>query len=167
MAALPGCRRAASRWLPGVLSAVLVAAAALVATASLGAEQPLPFEGTWVRADRICSPTAPNARTYTAHELTLTGGHCLLRKVAFGSGEWELFEECHRPERPSALTERIRMLGQDAMLIKRQVVRLKIARGRRFTRCTIAAPKPAADKPAVPSHAAPAPPAAPPPAPKP
>ena len=149
--------RTGFRRLARVLSAGLLAGAALFATESLGAEQPFPFEGTWVKADRICSPTAPNTRTYTAHELTSARGRCILRKVAFASGEWELFEECRRPERPGTLTERIRMLGQDAILIKRQVVRLKIARGRRYIRCTIAAPKPPVDRPAATARGAPAP----------
>jgi hypothetical protein len=147
----------------GPIAAALLAGAALFATASFAAEQPYPFEGTWVRADRICSPTAPSARTYTAHEVILPGGRCAVRKAAFGSGEWEIFEECRRPERPGAVTERIKMLGQDAVLIKRQVARLKIPRGRRYIRCSIAAPgKAAAEKPAAPSHAAPALQAAPP-----
>ena len=165
MDSLPDVSRAGARCLAGVVTAALLAGTALFATASRAAEQSYPFEGTWVKADRICSPTAPNTRTYTAHELIVSGGHCSLRKVAFGSGEWELFEECHRPERPGTVTERIRMLGQDAILVKWQVVRLKIARGRRYTRCTIAGPKPAPDKPPATARGAPALPVPPPPKP--
>ena len=126
----------------GLARAMLVASAAILgATASSGAEQPYPFEGTWVRADRICSASSPNTRTYTAREVVFPSGHCMLRKVAFGSGEWELFEDCHRPEHQGNIREKIRMLGPDTILVKRQVVRLKIPHGRRFARCSLAAPQ--------------------------
>lgn len=123
--------------------------AAMLSSAASGAEQPLPFEGTWVRADRVCSATAPQTRTYTAHEVTFSNGHCALRKVVFGAGEWELFEDCRRSEHNGSITERIRILGPDAILIVDQVNRLKIPRGRRYARCAIAAApqKPATDKP--------------------
>lgn len=131
---------ACSRRLPGWVGAAVVSAV-LVWAPSLCAEQAYPFEGTWARADRICSATTPNTRTYTAREVTTSSGHCVLRKVAFGSGEWELFEDCRHPEHQGNVTERIRMLGPDAILVKRQVVRLKIPRGLRFARCSLAAPQ--------------------------
>lgn len=159
--------RVITRWLT---RAAALAGALIVSTAGLRAEQPYPFEGTWIRADRICSSNPPSARTYTARELSLPNGHCTLRRVAFGSGEWEVFEECRRGEHQGSLTERIRMLGPDSMMIKQQVVRLKIPRGHRFTRCTMAAPQKLA--PSGPAHSGPAPtghsgPPAPAPAPKP
>lgn len=105
------------------------------------AEAPAPFEGTWVRADRVCLPSAPSARTYTARSLVGPGGRCTIRKVAFGAGEYEIFEDCHRAERSGYVVEKIRMLGPDALVLKFQTSRLKIPRGRRFLRCTVAAPK--------------------------
>lgn len=158
----PALRRsAAGRRSARLLARTLGLTGALLMFATgLRAEQPYPFEGTWVRADRMCSPSAPSARTYTSRDLALPNGHCALRRVAFVSGEWEIFEECRRGERQGSLTEKIRMLGPDSMLVKQQVVRLKIPRGHRFTRCTLAGPqKPAAGPPARsgPAHAVPAP----------
>lgn len=124
---------------------ILAAAVLSCAGAALAAgDQPYPFEGTWVRADRICTAQAPLARTYTTHELVTQSGRCTLRRVAFGSGEFELFEDCRRTERPGDAVERIRMIGPDALVLKHQVNRLKIPRGRRYARCTAAAPKPPA-----------------------
>ncbi len=37
-------------------------------------QPPYPFEGTWVRADRVCSAAAPRTRTYTARDVTSAGG---------------------------------------------------------------------------------------------
>lgn len=130
-------------------TAALALAGALLGWAgTVRAEQSFPFDGTWVRADRVCSANAPSARTYTPRELVLANGRCALRKVAFGSGEWELFEDCRRPEHQGRVTEKIRILGPDMILIKQQVVRLKIPRGRRFARCNLAgAPKPAPTPP--------------------
>ncbi len=112
-----------------------------------------PFEGTWVRADRICSPAAPSLRTYTAREIVSPAGRCMLRRAVFGSGEWELFEDCRRSEHAGNVIEKIRMMGADQMIVKRQVNRLKIPRGRRYSRCMTSAPKPAAPpiRPAMPT----------------
>ena len=109
---------------------------------SAAPEQPYPFEGTWVRTDRMCTAQAPLARTYSSHELSTSAGHCTLRRVVFGSGEYELFEDCRRMDRPGDAVERIRMLSPDLLVLKRQVNRLKIPRGRRYARCSAAAPKP-------------------------
>ncbi len=111
--------------------------------ATARADQALPFEGTWVRADRVCTAAAPSARTYSGRILISPSGRCTLRNIAFGAGEYEISEECHRAERSGNVFEKIRMLGPDAMVLKYQVNRLKIPRGRRFVRCTIAATKPA------------------------
>ena len=77
-------------------------------------------------------------RTYTARELIFRRA-LQSRKVAFGSGEWELFEECRRPRafRQSDRENPHARPGPDDG--EAQVVRLKIPRGRRFTRCTDAA----------------------------
>ena len=143
-----------------VARAFAVACAMAVSVAGLRAETAsYPFEGTWVKSDRICSPASPHVRTYTSKELVMPSGRCALRKVAFGSGEFELFEDCRRAEHPGNVTEKIHMLGPDMMVVKQQERRLKIPRGRRFTRCTVATPQTAPAKPAA--HTAPAPPAAP------
>ena len=105
-----------------------------------GATQPYPFEGTWVRVDRTCSAKATLVRTYTAREVTSVGGHCAIRRVTSGSNEFELLEDCHRGERTATVTETIRMGSPDAMTLRRQVKRLKIARGVRYARCSVAAP---------------------------
>ena len=112
-----------------------------------------PFEGTWVRADRVCSAAAPSLRTYTAREIVSPAGRCVLRKAVFGSGEWELFEDCRRSEHAGNVIEKIRMMGADQMIVKRQVNRLKIPRGRRYSRCTASTPKLAAPpvRPALPT----------------
>lgn len=133
---------------------MLILASVVVATPARA--EGYPFEGTWVRADRVCSATAPSLRTYAPKELTTPAGRCILRKVASGSGEWELFEDCRRTDRSGNQIERIRMLGADAMLIKRQSGRLKIPRGRRYVRCTPSA-KPPAGAPAAGKPAARAP----------
>jgi hypothetical protein len=125
------------------------------------ADAAYPFEGTWVRADRLCTATSPHARTYSHHEVFSPSDRCFYRRVEFGSGEWELDEECRRPDRRRG-TERIRVLGPDAILVRRQVVRLKIPRGRRFMRCSLAAPQNMTPAPKLAS-----PPATPGPAPKP
>ncbi len=126
---------------------VLVALAA--AAPARAAEPGYPFEGTWVRANRICAANAPHARTYTARDVTFASGHCSFRKVVSAGGQFEIFEDCRRADRPAKLTETIRMLSPDLMQMRRQETRLKIPRPLRFTRCTIAAPSPAgAPKPA-------------------
>ena len=122
------------------LSAVSLVALGLSILPALAAEPSYPFEGTWVRANRACTATAPLARTYSAREVTGANTHCSVRKIASGAGQYELFEECRRAERPGSFTETIRMAGPDAMVVRRQVTRLKIARPLRFIRCSIAAP---------------------------
>ncbi|HEX4765484.1 MAG TPA: hypothetical protein VH414_04320 [Lichenihabitans sp.] len=125
----------------------------LLGGSAAAATTPYPFEGTWVRADRICSPAAPSLRTYTAREIISPAGRCMLRKAVFGSGEWELFEDCRRSERSGNVIEKIRMMGADQMIVKRQLNRLKIPRGRRYSRCMTPAPKLAAPpiRPATPT----------------
>ena len=111
------------------------------------AEPSYPFEGTWVRANRVCAPGAPRERTYTAHDVTFPTGRCSYRKVAGSGGQFEVFEDCRRAERPGNYTETIRMLGPDLMVMRRQAARLKITRPLRYARCTTtatAAPPPAA-----------------------
>ncbi len=128
------------------LSALLVLCVAAPARA---ADPSYPFEGTWVRANRVCVANAPLTRTYTARDVTFASGHCSFRKVVSASGQFEIFEDCRRADRPGRLTETIRMLSPDLMQMRRQETRLKIPRPLRFTRCTIAAPAPAgAPKPA-------------------
>lgn len=122
----------------------------LIGSGVVRGAEPYPFEGSWVRADRVCTSAAPSLRTYTARDVTLAGGRCTLRKVTFGSGEWELFEDCRRADHPGTAIEKIRMAGPDTMIVKHQVNRLKIPRGRRFTRCVPPAAKPAAPSPRVP-----------------
>lgn len=126
--------------------ALLLAGAAAVASAApvRAAEPSYPFEGTWVRANRVCAANAPRVRTYTAQDVTFPTGHCTFRKVAKGGGQFEIFEECRRAERPGNYTETIRMLGPDLMQLRRQAARLKIARPLRYARCTVAAPAPGA-----------------------
>ncbi len=125
---------------PAILGLAAAAFALAVAPSALAAEPNYPFEGTWVNATRVCTAAAPIVRTYTAHEVTFRTGRCGFRKVAMGSGQFEIFEECHRAERPGNFTEIIRMLGPDVMQVRRQAARLKIARSQRFVRCSAAAP---------------------------
>ena len=106
------------------------------------AEPNYPFEGTWVRANRVCAANAPRVRTYTAHDVAFATGHCTFRKVAAGGGQFEVFEECRRADHPGNYTETIRILGPDLMQVRRQASRLKITRPLRYARCPIAAPTP-------------------------
>ena len=135
--------------------------AVLAGTVAAAAAEPgYPFEGTWVRANRDCVPNAPRVRTYTARDVAFPTGHCAYRKVAAGAGQFEIFEDCRRSDRPGNYTETIRMLGPDLMQVRRQAARLKIARPLRYARCTIAAPGPAgAPRPAAPAAHHPAVPA--------
>ena len=130
---------------------------AMIGLSGLGAraaEPSYPFEGSWVRVNRSCTANAPHAKTYTAREVTSSTAHCGIRKVAAGSGQFEIFEDCRRGERPGNFTETIRMLGPDLMVVRRQAARLKIARPLRFTRCTIAAPNVPRPAVAPPRHPA-------------
>lgn len=122
-----------------------VAGAALWLTVLQGpsqADPAYPFEGTWIRADRACTPTAVRSRVYTAKEVTSPRGHCAIRRVTTGSGVFELLEECRRNDRPMTVTETIRLTSPDSMTLKRQVSRLKIPRQLRYARCTPAATTP-------------------------
>jgi hypothetical protein len=121
-----------------------VACLSLVALpgAVLAAETPLPFVGTWIRADRVCSATAVEVRIYTPKEVTSLRSHCSIRRIASGSGAFELLEDCHHNDRPTRVTEIIRMTSPDSLTLKRQMSRLKIPRSIHFIRCTIAAPAP-------------------------
>jgi hypothetical protein len=132
---------------PGLRDVLLVAALGLLAgwTVVLPASaspvvSQYPFEGTWIRADRVCTANAIHVRTYTAREVTSTRGRCTIRRVATGSNAFELVEECRHNDRPSTVTETLRMTAPDSMTLKRQVVRLKIPRSVRYTRCPAAAP---------------------------
>lgn len=127
--------------------ALACALSGVAAPVARAADASYPFEGTWVRANRACTAAAPLARTYTAREVTSAGGHCSIRKVAAGAGQFEIFEDCRRTDHPGTFTETIRMSGPDAMVMQRQRTRLKIARPLRFIRCTIAAPAGAPAKP--------------------
>lgn len=126
---------------PALLLAVLAAGA--MGLPVRAADAPYPFEGTWIRANRVCTANAPRVRTYTAHDVTFPTGHCAFRKVASGGGQFEIFEDCRRAEHPGNYTETIRLLGPDLMQMRRQAARLKIARPLRYARCTVAAPAPA------------------------
>ena len=120
---------------------LIVASSVLVlGTVAKAAEPVYPFEGSWVVANRACTAGSPHVRIYTPHEVTSRGGRCSFKKVASGSGLFEIFEDCHHSERPGDYTETIRMIGPDAMQMKRQAGRLKIARGARYYRCSIAGP---------------------------
>jgi hypothetical protein len=129
-------------------------------SAALAAEPGYPFEGTWVQADHACAPGITRVRTYTAKDVTSPRGRCTIRRIASGSGAYELFEEC-RHERSGLVTETIRMTSPDSMVLRRQLVRLKIPRQQRFTRCSAAAPAAqpvpgrAQGKPAAPATEAP------------
>lgn len=104
------------------------------------APAPYPFEGTWIRADRPCTPRATLVRTYTAREVTSSRNQCAIRRVVGGSGGFELVQDCRRT--PAKVTETIRVLSPDLITLKRQVKRLKIPRAIRYARCTAAAPGP-------------------------
>lgn len=123
-------------------------ALAIALAAPAGAAEPsYPFEGTWVRANRVCAANAPRVRTYTGKDVSFPTGRCTFRKVATGGNQFEIFEDCRRAERPGNYTETIRMLGPDLMQLRRQAARLKIARPLRYTRCTAAVAAPAATPP--------------------
>ena len=120
------------------LGLIAVSGVLLLAVPGQAAEAIYPFEGSWVVANRACTAGSPHIRIYTQHEVTSRGGRCSFKKVASGSGLFEIFEDCRHSERPGDYTETIRMIGPDAMQMKRQAGRLKIARGSRYLRCTIA-----------------------------
>ena len=126
---------------------------ALVVTAgsALAADPQYPFVGSWARSDRACSASGVRERTYSAREVVSPRGRCTIRRVAHGSGGFELFERCDRPgERPYNISEVIRMTGPDAMVLTRQTARLKLSRSLRFARCQAAPPAVPAKSPAAP-----------------
>ena len=120
---------------PLVVGVVVLSALVACATGARAAEPIYPFEGSWVAANRACVAGSPHVRIYTPHEVTSRSGRCSIKKVASGSGLFEIFEDCRHSERPGDYTETIRMIGPDAMQMKRQSGRLKIARGVRYLRC--------------------------------
>ena len=133
--------------LPWARAALGLVLAGMAAGPARAAEPPYPFEGTWVRANRVCAASAPRVRTYTARDVTFPTGHCTFRKVATGGGQFEIFEDCRKAERPGNYAETIRMIGTDLMQMRRQAARLKIARPLRYARCTVAAPATAGGPP--------------------
>lgn len=123
-----GCRRAA-----------LLCIVSLWSSAALAAEPAYPFVGTWIRSDRICLPSATRVRTYTAKDVTSSRGRCSIRRIASGSGSFELLEDCKRNDRTQTVTEIIKVVTPDSMTLRRQFSRLKIPRMLRYSRCTVAA----------------------------
>jgi hypothetical protein len=102
-------------------------------------EPTYPFVGSWVRSDRSCSASTSRERVYTARDVTSSRGKCAIRRVAHGSGGFEIFERCERPnEKSSNVSEIIRMTGADAMVVTRRTARLKLSRSLHFSRCTSA-----------------------------
>ena len=92
--------------------------------------------GTWIRSDRACAASTLRERVYTAKDVTSSRGKCAIHRVAHGSGGYELFERCERPnEKPTTPSEIIRMAGPDAMVLTRRTARLKLSRSLHFTRC--------------------------------
>lgn len=133
-------------------AAATVGAALLLGMAGLGiaaaAEATYPFVGSWVRSDRACSASAARERTYTAKEVVSSRSRCAIRRVAHGTGGYELFERCERPgDKPANISEIIRMTGPDTMVLTRQTARLKLSRSLRYTRCAVAAQSPTGAKP--------------------
>lgn len=141
----PHSRREPGRWGASARAVLVLALATVPALAAWAAapDASYPFEGTWARADRPCTPKASLIRTYTALDVTSSLSRCSIRRVASGSGGFELQEDCRQGgTRPQKVTEIIRMTSPDSMVLKRQIVRLKIPRPVRYNRCTIAAPAP-------------------------
>ena len=129
------------RTVPTFCTALALVTLAWASTAA-AADATYPFVGSWVRSDRTCTATSTRERTYTTREVVSSRSRCTIRRVAHGSGGYELFERCERPnERPVNISEVIRMTGPDAMVLTRQTARLKLSRSLRFTRC---APAPVA-----------------------
>ena len=95
-----------------------------------------PFVGNWIRSDRACAASTSRERVYTSKEVTSSRGKCAIRKVAHGSGGYELFERCERPnEKAANVSEIIRMAGPDALILTRRTARLKLSRSLHFNRC--------------------------------
>lgn len=127
------------RWAGTTLACLLI-----LGTAAEAAPEPAyPFVGTWARADRSCSASALRERVYTAKDVTSSRGRCAIHRVAHGSGGYELFERCERPnEKPANISEIIRMTGPDTMVLTRRTARLKLSRSLHFNRCGEGAPLP-------------------------
>jgi hypothetical protein len=111
---------------------------ALLGTQAAGAaEASYPFVGSWVRSDRTCSASAARERVYTARDVVSNRSRCTIRRIASGSGGYQLFERCERPnDKPYTISEIIRMTGPDSMVLTRQTARLKLSRSLHFTRCS-------------------------------
>ena len=139
-------RHTARRRTSGCGRAALLCILSLVSSAALAAEPTYPFVGTWIRSDRVCLPSATRVRTYTAKDVTSSRGHCSIRRIASGSGNFELLEECRRNDRTQTVTEIIKVVTPDTMTLRRQFSRLKIPRTLRYSRCTVAE-APAAHRP--------------------
>ncbi len=116
---------------------MVLAMAGLLGPAS-GAEGLYPFEGTWVRTDHVCTATTVRERVYTARDVTSPRGRCTIRRVAASGSVFELLEECRHNDRPTTVTETIRLTSPDNMTLRRQVSRLKIPRQVHYARCTAA-----------------------------
>jgi hypothetical protein len=113
------------------------------AAGASGPDAAYPFIGNWIRSDRACSASTARERIYTAKDVTSNRGKCGIRRVAHGSGGFEIFERCERPnEKPANVSEIIRMAGPDAMVLTRRTARLKLSRSLHFTRCNTVAPNP-------------------------
>ncbi len=132
------------------LSAVVLLGLALASSSGpvFAADVDYPFEGTWIRADRMCSIKATLVRTYTEREVLSSRSRCQIRRVVGNAASgFDLVEECRHNDRRMTVTESIRMLTPDMMTLRRHEFRLKIPRAIRFARCTIAAPVPGPNRP--------------------
>lgn len=130
-----------------MIGAMLLSSASASAAAPAMADPHYPFEGTWIRADRVCTPKAPLVRTYTTREVISSRSRCVIRRVVGGTGSFDLVEECRHNDRPMTVTESIRMLSPDMMSLKRHELRLKIPRAVRFARCNAAPPATGPNRP--------------------
>jgi hypothetical protein len=120
--------------LPRLAASLIVLFAA--ASGVRAAEPSYPFVGSWVRSDRSCSASATRERIYSARDVVSNRSRCTIRRIASGSGGYQLFERCERPnEKPFNVSEIIRMTGPDSMVLTRQTARLKLSRSLHFTRC--------------------------------
>ncbi len=118
------------------IGVALLLSACFVATPGHAADPTYPFIGSWIRADRSCAASPTRERVYTAKDVVSNRSKCTVRKIVSGSGAFELFERCERPnEKPYTVNETIRMTGSDSMTLIRQTARLKLSRSLRFTRC--------------------------------
>ena len=127
-----------------MVGVMAVIAGLATADAVRAAEPAYPFVGAWIRSDRQCSATSTRERIYTPREVIASRGRCFIRKIAAGANAtYELFEKCDRPsERTNRVSEIIRMMGPDSMVLTRKTARLKLSRSLHFTRCNIVAPNP-------------------------